>query len=292
MGTFAAAAAGLSVLLFVGGSLLGRGVGRQPPRAPGDLTPIARQPAEFIAPAIAGGLAVALVGFALFFLYRATRHRRPDLPRAALWLLAFGAVVGGITLIAQRVDIVGVARDLTALGPGGRQRLQGVLRERTTLQVILGLNLGAYLALGLSMILVCVSAMRAGLLSRLHGFLGVAGAVSFVLPFRLLQVVLLLWLASLVALFLDRWPGGRGPAWEAGEAKPWPTMAERNAEIERRRRALDGVDERDGAAAAGAGAPGGGEDGGAGADSDDVSATGDGTPRTRSRSKRKRGRRR
>jgi hypothetical protein len=34
------------------------------------------------------------------------------------------------------------------------------------------------------------------------------------------------WLGALGALFLGRWPGGRGPAWETGEAVPWPTMAE------------------------------------------------------------------
>ncbi|MEJ7715557.1 MAG: hypothetical protein WKF40_07580 [Thermoleophilaceae bacterium] len=27
-------------------------------------------------------------------------------------------------------------------------------------------------------------------------------------------------------LFLDRWPNGRGPAWSAVEAIPWPTAAE------------------------------------------------------------------
>jgi hypothetical protein len=33
-------------------------------------------------------------------------------------------------------------------------------------------------------------------------------------------------------LFLGRWPGaaGRGPAWETGEAIPWPSAAERRAE--------------------------------------------------------------
>lgn len=289
---FAAAAAGLSVVLFVGGSALGQGVGRQPPRTVGDLAAIARQPTEFLVPAVAGGLAVALVGVAVYFLYRATRYRRPEVPRAAVWLLVFGAVVGGISLVAQRVDLLSVARELTPPAAGGRDRLQDVLRERTGLQVIFGLNLGAYLALGLAMVLVCVNAIRAGLLSRVHGFLGVAGAVSFVLPFMFLQVLLLLWLATLVALFLDLWPGGRGPAWETGEAMPWPTMAQRNAEIERRRGGLDGGDERDGAAMAGAGAGADGEDRGAGEDSDDVSASGDGDSPARSRAKRKRGRRR
>jgi hypothetical protein len=35
------------------------------------------------------------------------------------------------------------------------------------------------------------------------------------------------WLGAIGALFLGNWPGGRGPAWESGEAEPWPTPAQR-----------------------------------------------------------------
>ena len=33
-------------------------------------------------------------------------------------------------------------------------------------------------------------------------------------------------------LFMGRWPNGDPPAWAAGEARPWPTQAERRAERE------------------------------------------------------------
>ena len=33
------------------------------------------------------------------------------------------------------------------------------------------------------------------------------------------------WLGALGLLFLGNWPGGRGPAWETGEADPWPSAA-------------------------------------------------------------------
>ena len=50
----------------------------------------------------------------------------------------------------------------------------------------------------------------------------------------LLQVgqgfVQLFWVMALGFLFLNRWPGGRGPAWETGEPIPWPSAAERRAE--------------------------------------------------------------
>jgi hypothetical protein len=35
------------------------------------------------------------------------------------------------------------------------------------------------------------------------------------------------WLGAIGSLYLGNWPGGRGPAWETGEAEPWPTAAQR-----------------------------------------------------------------
>ncbi len=40
-------------------------------------------------------------------------------------------------------------------------------------------------------------------------------------------IVEIFWLGSLAYLFLGRWPGGRGAAWESGQAEPWPTPAQR-----------------------------------------------------------------
>ena len=38
------------------------------------------------------------------------------------------------------------------------------------------------------------------------------------------------WLGALGLLFIGRWAGGRGPAWETGTAEPWPSAAERRGE--------------------------------------------------------------
>src|SRR3954462_7026965 len=72
-------------------------------------------------------------------------------------------------------------------------------------------------------------AMRAGLMSRFMGILGViVGALTAVpilggapLPLQLF------WLIALGVLFVNRWPQGRGPAWEEVEVVPWPTAQER-----------------------------------------------------------------
>ena len=56
--------------------------------------------------------------------------------------------------------------------------------------------------------------MRAGLLTRLFGYIGILGGAMLVLfP---LPVVQIFWLGGLGMLFLGRWPGGELPAWKTG----------------------------------------------------------------------------
>ena len=48
-----------------------------------------------------------------------------------------------------------------------------------------------------------------------------------VLPLVASPIIQLFWLSALGALFYGRWPSGRGPAWETGEATPWPAPQRR-----------------------------------------------------------------
>ena len=69
--------------------------------------------------------------------------------------------------------------------------------------------------------------MRTGLLTRFWGSLGMAlGAVSFFPVFFQFAV---LWFVYLGLLIVGRVPGGRPPAWAAGEPVPWPTPGEKAA---------------------------------------------------------------
>jgi hypothetical protein len=88
-----------------------------------------------------------------------------------------------------------------------------------------GLVLPGLLGLIVAMAYTSLQALRAGLLTRFVGSLGVGLGVAaiFIPPLVLLPAVL--WagfLGYLGLLFLDRAPGGRPPAWAAGEAIPWP----------------------------------------------------------------------
>lgn len=69
-------------------------------------------------------------------------------------------------------------------------------------------------------------AMRTGVLSRFWAALGMALGVTVLLGIILF---LLLWLVYL-GLLIGGWvPGGRPPAWAAGEAVPWPSAGEKVA---------------------------------------------------------------
>jgi hypothetical protein len=61
------------------------------------------------------------------------------------------------------------------------------------------------------------------------GVLGVIAGALLVLRLMPLipETIQAFWLVAVGALFLGRWPGGRGPAWETGEPEPWPSNAER-----------------------------------------------------------------
>ena len=87
----------------------------------------------------------------------------------------------------------------------------------------------------------CLWGMRTGLLTRFWGALGMAlgvGTLLGLLPF------LLIWLVYFAFLVLGLVPGGRPPAWAAGEAIPWPTPGEK---------AAGELEPRDGSAAADSG---------------------------------------
>ena len=73
------------------------------------------------------------------------------------------------------------------------------------------------------MIYVPLQAMRVGLLTRFFGTLGMALGVAAVLLPALTPLPLTLWFGWLGFLILDRVPRGRPPAWDAGEAIPWPS---------------------------------------------------------------------
>jgi small-conductance mechanosensitive channel len=88
------------------------------------------------------------------------------------------------------------------------------------------LSLGGALLFAISLFYTCLWAMRTGLLTRFWGSLGMALGIAFLIGFFILGLV---WFIFLGLLFLGLVPGGKPPAWEAGEAVAWPTPGEKAA---------------------------------------------------------------
>lgn len=153
------------------------------------------------------------------YLAVATRARRPELPRWAIYLPIIGGVLIGIGGLLLNYGTVHDAHQFLATHRTVQdsEDASGRLEGFGQLVSLLG---GLVLALGL--FLVALNAMRAGLLTRLWGYLGVAAGVFLILAGGI-PIVQMVWLAGLGALFLGFWPGGPPPAWEAGRAIPWPT---------------------------------------------------------------------
>jgi hypothetical protein len=89
-----------------------------------------------------------------------------------------------------------------------------------------GIQFGGLIALAFALIYGCLYAMRAGLLTRFWGSLGIAFGAASVFGLFQFSVIWFIYFGLLVAGWLPR---GRPPAWESGEAIPWPTPGERAA---------------------------------------------------------------
>lgn len=187
--------------------------------------------AAFIGSGVIQGIGLLLLIPVLGYLYRVTKYRRPQLIRVALVLAIAGPVTAAILGVLRQVELVSIAGDFLDESPrigtqAAEDRAEDLIDD-STLPVISGVGFAANLSLGFSVVLLALNAMRAGLTSKFMGIIGIIIGVLYVLPVAGgPQIVQLFWLGALAALFLGKWPGGRGPAWESGEAIAWPSAAE------------------------------------------------------------------
>lgn len=109
---------------------------------------------------------------------------------------------------------------------GADEEASNAVSEAPTRGIATGLGLGGRLGLAIALVYSCLFAMRTGLLTRFWGSLGMALGVAALL---LLVQFTTIWFIYFGLLLIGRLPGGRPPAWAAGEAIPWPTPGEKAA---------------------------------------------------------------
>jgi len=124
-------------------------------------------------------------------------------------------------LSSQQVDV-----DEDAGGAPGDALAQKLSDDSGTGKVGAQLLVPAVIAMIVAMIYTGLQATRTGLLTRGFGSLGMALGAALILIPAYAVLAILAWFVYLGLLFLGRVPGGRPPAWEAGEAIPWPRPGE------------------------------------------------------------------
>jgi hypothetical protein len=254
-------AAILAAVLMIGGFLWWASLLRDSPRA-GFLEALGRAAADgpiggqpsvqtaglqyyvdnavgFIAAGIVQGLAPLALAWAVTFLAAATRARRPEFPRPAVYIALVGAVLLGLATLLLPVDRVVSFNDFLDSGRtvDDARSLDSSLSMTAELLAYIGQFL---LAAGL--LLVSLNAMRAGLVTRFLGILGVISGVLAVFPQLMpLPVVQAFWLIALGLMLLGVGRTPLPPAWRTGKAEPWPSPQEaaaRRREAEERRQGI------------------------------------------------------
>jgi hypothetical protein len=205
-------------------------------------------PSSLVIQSVVQGLGALCLIPVFYYLFRATVHRVPQIPRWFVWFIFIGPMLYAVAQVLGAVDRVDVAemfaaQDYTLDDPDperlaeqcpairgelGGDCAQELLQQNANVGAALPSLVGSVLV-AFTYVMVPLRARRAGLLSPFMAILGVIAGVLLVL--QLVPVVPIVlqafWLGAVGALFLGNWPGGRGPAWDSGEPDPWPTAAQR-----------------------------------------------------------------
>lgn len=192
----------------------------------------------FIASGLLRGLAPVALAYAVTFLAVATRARRAEFPRAAVYLTIVGAVVYFLGTAGAEIERT-IAFNSFLDGPRTVDEARDVISS-ATITVALLAYIGQFVVAA-GMLLVSLNAMRVGLLTRFLGILGVVAAIVSVFP-QLMPVPLVqaFWLIALGLMLIGR--TALPPAWRTGKAEPWPSAreaAERRREAEERRQGIE-----------------------------------------------------
>jgi MFS family permease len=184
---------------------------------------VGQSPGLPIAGAVLFGLGSLAIYFAMAYLFRAVRARKPELQQVALVMAAIGAVGFGLGRAISEIARYLGAHDFVDAADKTNSAASDALSPPATLigQVIWQ---AAALALGFAFVLIALNAMRVGLLTRFMGVLGIIVGVTFVLPLDQQGIIRVFWLGALGVLFLGRMPSGMPKAWTTGQAEPWPSQ--------------------------------------------------------------------
>jgi hypothetical protein len=201
------------------------------PRAP-EVKFISHHAGPLIAGSVLAALAIGVLTLVLLLLVEATRFRRPETWGPARMLVIGGGAGLAVISVAHQI-VTAIETHNFAVGRDfSNHAVDNALTKGTANLVIDYLDLVAGLSLAVGMIVVMVNAMRVGLITRWMGIVGIISGILIFLPIggATLEVVPSFWIVAMGILYMGKWPNGQPPAWESGEARPWPSRAQMREE--------------------------------------------------------------
>jgi hypothetical protein len=183
-------------------------------------------------------IGVGLLAVPLYYLFRAANARSETMRGqlvgvviAAPLFLAVLAILSGLSTLSAASEFVSdevprlMAKGVALSSERANEAANDTISDAPLRPLAAGFGLGGQIGFVVALFYTSMHAMRTGLLTRFWGSLGMAlGAVSF-----LFFQFALLWFIYLGLLLAGWVPGGKPPAWESGEAEPWPTPGEKMA---------------------------------------------------------------
>lgn len=194
------------------------------------------------------GSVIQMVGWltltsTLVFLLRASRARNPRAPGFIRILAIVGGIGAAFSGLISAVVIAIKANDFVSHGNQTYEQAHAVTTS-AVLVVPQILVQASALLIAISVVMVCVHAMRVGLLTRFLGYLGMFAGALIIIPIVQLPVVQAYWLGAVAYLLSGRWPSGVPKAWETGRAEAWPSSQQmreqRNAAMGKQARSKPG----------------------------------------------------
>jgi hypothetical protein len=225
----ALASFGAALLLVVSATIFfpknREGIGRTPDL----LLSVDEQSGAYISSAVLTAVAALLLLGVFYYLFRAIEGRNGGVPHWFVYLV-YGApilfAIGSLVYALQAVDIADQFASGTPIrGQAGEDRAKDLSDISPAL---IAAQTAGTVGVAFLFVMLPLRARRVGLLTPFMGILGaIAGGLIVFQLAGVSAIVQGFWLAALGLLLLGRWPGGRGPAWETGEAEPWPSAATR-----------------------------------------------------------------
>ena len=183
----------------------------------------------YITSSIMSAVAALLLTATFYYLFRAIGARGGGVPRWFVYLVIGAPVAYAVSKVIYAIDAIDIADEFASgtpiRGAAGGDRANDITDISP---VVVVLQTAGTVGVAFLFVMLPLRARKVGLLTP---FMGVIGAIAGALVvFQLAGVSAIIqgfWLGALGLLFLGRWPGGRGPAWESGEPEPWLTSAQR-----------------------------------------------------------------